>query len=223
MNYLYDGAQGNGAAAYHPDKKEPQSVQVKPAQKVRAVAVVRIHPTGPINKLIVQRHKGTPVLRYDLKEKVMPQKGAFSAENGIDSLSVGKSMLTVPFELGSWDVVVEKMEQAPDLTGFSSLGTAKKYISLTVQIKNAGFTPAGMHSSLIVPKMVDEDGSESASGMFKNSSAEPFNNSAIDPGATARFRLVFTAGLATVPVKVGLKEQWSGRTVEVLLKEPEDK
>lgn len=220
-NFVFDGGSGRGAAAYHPQKRESMNIMLKPAQKVRAVAVVAIHPTGPINKLIVQRNKATPVLRYDLKEKVGKQVGAFAAPNGIDSLTTGKGELTVPFELGDWDVTVEKMESGPELQGFENLGTAQKYTVLTIQIVNVGFRPAPMHQSLIMPKMKDEDGSDIAySGMYKNSAPESFNTGGVESGGTARFRMVFKSSLATIPAKVDLTEYWSGRTISVSLKKP---
>src|SRR5687768_12121148 len=63
-NYLCDGATANGWAAYHPERRDRMNMQLKPAQKVRALVAIEIHPKGPVNKLIVQRGKGTPVLRY---------------------------------------------------------------------------------------------------------------------------------------------------------------
>lgn len=222
QNFVYDGARGHGAAAYHPDRKEPLSIQIKPAQKVKAIAVVSMHPKGPVNKLIVQRHRETPVLRYDMKEKVGPMKGAFAGAEGLDILNVGSAVIETPFELGGWDVTVEKMAEELLPIGAYEPPAGHKCIVLTVHLKNAGFRPAGMHSSMIVPKMTDADGSELSypNAMLKNSAPEPFNNSAIGPGEEARFRMVFYVPLLSKPEKVVLKEYWSGRSVSVKLEKP---
>ncbi|HJP83126.1 MAG TPA: hypothetical protein VJ835_06425, partial [Fimbriimonadaceae bacterium] len=99
-NFVTDGMTGSPIVAYHPDRRDRLSLALKPAQKVRAFAVIQIHPKGPVNKLIIQRGKGTPVLRYDLKDKVKPLAGAFSASKGLDILDVGVGAVAAPFDLG---------------------------------------------------------------------------------------------------------------------------
>ncbi|HRK20558.1 MAG TPA: hypothetical protein PLX06_02035 [Fimbriimonadaceae bacterium] len=225
QNFVYDGARGSGAAAYHPDRKEPMSIQLKPAQKVKAIAVISMHPRGPVNKLIVQRHKDTPVLRYDMKEKVSPMTGAFAGKDGLEILDVGSAIIETPFDLGGWDVNVEKVSEELLPIGSYAPPAGQKCVILTVHIKNVGFRPGPMHSSLILPKMTDEDGSELTypNAMLKNSAPESFNNGAIGSGEEARFRMVFYAPLLTKPAKVVFKEYWSGQSVAVKLEKPKDK
>ncbi len=222
QNFVAGGTAANGAAAYHPDRKEPLSLQLKPAQKIKAITVIQMHPKGPVNKLIIQRGKDTPVLRYDMKDKVAPLAGAFADNEGKDIRDVGAGLIETPFELGGWDVTVEKMADELLPIGSYAPPAGQRSVVLTVHIKNVSFQPAGMHSSLIVPKMTDADGSELTypNAMLKNSAPEPFNNSAIGPGEEARFRMVFYAPLLSKPDKVVFKEYWSERSVSVKLEKP---
>jgi hypothetical protein len=223
-NYLCDGAAANGLTGYHPDRRERLSMQLKPAQKVRAMTVVQIHPKGPVNKLIVQRGKGTPVLRYDLKEKVKPMTGAFAASGGMDILDVGKANLTVPYDHGVWDVTVESMVDVPAAIGSYELDAGEKWIVLTVSLTNAGFSPAPLHSSIMIGRFYDADGSELPQSviMLKNSTPDSFNGT-IDPGTTVKVRMLYKAPLLAKGRNVIFKEGTSYRLVDVKLEKPQDK
>ncbi len=212
-----------GSAAYHPDRRDSLNMQLKPAQKVRALAVIRIHPNGPVNKLIVQRGKNTPVLRYDLKEKVKPLLGAFGADAGLNSVEVGASMLTVPFELGPWDVTVEKVEESPVAVGTLAPEAGEKVVVATMTVKNAALEQFIMHGSILQPKMTDADGTtlRSHGNMLKMSADDSFNMM-MDPAAQVRFRMVFYAPLLAKPEKLLLKEYNSERSVVVTLSPPKD-
>src|SRR5688572_30005166 len=108
------------AYVYHPENLSSMQVSLKPAQKVRAFFAVEIHPKGVVNKLIVQRGEKTPVLRYDLRDKVKPFIGPFAAENKVDIMEIGKAKVAVPFGTGPWDYNVEKVEELQESPGFKA-------------------------------------------------------------------------------------------------------
>jgi hypothetical protein len=209
QNFVCDGIAGNGAAAIHPDRRDRLNLQLKPAQKVRAIAVISMHPKGPVNKLIVQRGKGTPVLRYDLKEKVKPMTGAFADNGGNDMREVGSALMTQVVDLGPWDVTIEKMADEPGPIGEFSPDTGQKYVVLTVAVKNAALTPYPLNDYLIITKMTDADGSDigSAQHWVKGSTPEAFPAMTVEPGAQVRFRMLFHTGLQTKAEKVMLSDQ----------------
>lgn len=224
-NFVTDGGTSNGVAGLHPDRKEGLNIQLKPAQKVRAIAVIQIHPKGPINKLIVQRHKDTTVLRYDLKEKVKPMKSVFAAnEQGFDIQDVGKSMLTIPYDHGTWDVVVEKSEEVPLSIGDFSLEEGEKWVVLTMAFTNAGVAAAQLNQNFITGKMFDVDGSEfpESLNMINNSSGAAFDQT-VEPGATVKVRMLYKAPLLSKPTRIVFKEYHSERRVEVKLEKPKEK
>ncbi len=204
-------------AGIHPDRRDNLSLQLKPAQKVRALAVLQIHPKGPVNKLIVQRGMGTPVLRYDLRDKVKPFAGAFASDDGLDVLEVGKAKLSVPFELGPFDINVEKTEESTTAVDGIDPESGKKLIMATVSAKNAGKQSQIMHGSILAARLLDENGEEiTFRVMAKMSSGDSFNQM-LEPAQQVRFRLFFEAGSRSKPVSLALKEQSSSRSVAVAL------
>ena len=145
-NFVTDGMTGSSIVAYHPDRRDRLSMALKPAQKVRAIAVVQIHPKGPVNKLIVQRGKGTAVLRYDLKDKVKPLTGAFAANKGLDISDVGTAVVGAPFDQGVWDVLVGSVDEVSTALGDFAPDSGWKWVVLNVSFTNVGMTPAPIHS-----------------------------------------------------------------------------
>jgi hypothetical protein len=204
-------------AGIHPVRLDTLSLQLKPAQKVRALAVMQVHPKGPVNKLIVQRGEGTPVLRYDLRDKVKSFTSAFAAEDGFDILDVGKAKLSAPFELGYYDINVEKVEESTAAVDGIQPESGSKLIMATVSLKNATNQNAHMHGSIVTAKALDDNGEELTwRAMAKMSSGDAFNQF-IAPGQQARLRLIFEAGLRSKPVSITLTEQHSSRSVAVSL------
>ncbi len=222
-NYVCDGGSGNGWTAIHPDRRDRLSLQLKPAQKVRALVAIAIHPKGPVNKLIVQRGKGTPVLRYDLKEKVAPMKGAFAANGGLDMLPIGAALLTQNVDLGPWDIVVEKSSEELLPIGEFVPGKGMKFLVFTVTIKNASMAQYPLHRGLIITKVTDIDGGNlpESQNWVKGSTPEAFSFMTVDPGAQVRVRILYEAGLLTKATVLTFKDQqYSGLSAAVKLEEP---
>ena len=222
-NYVCDGVTANGMAAIHPDRRDRLNIQIKPAQKVRALVFISIHPKGPVNKLIVQRGKGTPVLRYDLKEKVKPMTGAFADNEGLDMREVGTALMTQTVDLGPWDIVVEKMTEEPAAIGDFTVDPGHKYVVLTVTIKNASMTPYPLHNSIILTKVTDADGSDAPETQYwaKNSTPERFTQMTLEPGAQVRLRMLYHVSLLTKLSKITFRDQqYSEMSAAVKLEEP---
>jgi len=222
-NFVTDSMGANGGAGLHPDRRDRMNLQLKPAQKVKAVAVVSMHAKGPVNKLIVQRGKGNPVLRYDLKEKVKPLTGSFADNEGLDMRDVGAALMTQNVELGPWDIVVEKMADEPASIGDFSVDPGHKYVVLTVTIKNASMTPYPLHNSLITTKVTDADGADLGDQRYwaKNSTPERFQQMTVEPGAQVRLRMLYHVSLLTKLDKITFSDQqYSSRSAVVKLEEP---
>ena len=222
-NFVCDGATANGRAALHPDRRDRMNLQLKPAQKIRAIVGIEMHPKGPVNKLIVQRHKGTPVLRYDLKEKVAPMKSCFASSDGSDMLAVGSALMTQTVDLGPWDITVEKMEDMPLPIGDLAPDKGNKFVVLTVTIKNASRTPYPLHNSLIQTQVTDIDGSmlPQSNLWLKGSTPERFPSGQIEPDAAVRIRVLYETGLLSKLTKITFKDaQYSSMSAIVKLEEP---
>lgn len=203
---------------FHPDRRDRLNLQLKPAQKIRAVAVIPIHARGPVNKLIVMRGEKNPVLRYDLRDKVKAQTGAFAAAEGLEMSDVGSALPGIPFELGPFDITLEKVEDVATAIGEYEPGDGKKLVVATVTVKNASMSPTELHYSILTPTLKDTDGSEAeyAFALLKMTSGDQLNVR-IEPGEQVRARLLLRADAAAKPSVLILKEEGSGRSVRINL------
>ncbi len=205
---------------YHAQRLDSLDMRLKPAQKIQVIAVVPAVATGPINKIMVQRHDANAVLRYDLTGKVQKLANAYATADGIDAAEVGTAAVEAPFEIGPFDVTVEKVETVATPIG-SYAPENGKLVVVTIGIKNAAMQPYAMHYSILSPGMVDTNNEpvEFLYAMLRMSSDEALNMK-IPPGESVRARLVFRAPLAAEPAKLTLREYDSTRTVAVPLKKP---
>ncbi|MDQ2986894.1 MAG: DUF4352 domain-containing protein [Armatimonadota bacterium] len=170
-----------------------------------------------MNKLIVQRGEKTPVLRYDLRDKVKPFIGPFAAENKVDIIEIGKAKVGVPFGVGPWDYNVEKVEELQESAGFKA-GAGNKLIVATVTITNKSKYKISFAPGMAVPKLFDENGEEQTFLMHaKMSSADARGQTLMEPEQMIRFRFVFEAPAAVKPVYMRLRDLVSARSVDIAL------
>jgi len=198
-----------------PDRRTVLDMNLKPAQKVRAIAYVSIHPHGPVNKLIVQRGDKTPVLRYDLHDLVKPLTGPFAFDNGKDSINPGVAAMKVPFELGPFDFTVDSTEDVPGWGDWNP-GDGKKVVVFHMTLNNVSMLKWWSTGNYTV-KLFDEDGDEIASAAtLKNSSDENFFTNP-EPNNPMKFRVLFYAPVAAKLTKFVLLDSPSGRSVVIPL------
>lgn len=201
-----------------PDRRTAINMQLKPAQKVRGMAYLPIHPTGPINKLIVERGTNNPVLRYDLHDLVKPLTSPFAADNGKSSVNPGIAAMKTPFELGPFDFTVDSMEEMPKVGDYDP-GEGKKVVTFNLIMSNVSMIKwwsSGNYSY----KLVNEDGDEIApAAILKKSTDENFFTNP-DAGANLKYRLLFYAPATVKLTKLVLSDGPSGRSVVIPLAVP---
>jgi hypothetical protein len=191
---------------------------LKPAQKVQAVTYAIIHPQGPVNKLIVERGTGNPVLRYDLHDQVKPLAGPFAADKGLGSANQGAGAMKVPFELGPFDFTVDSMEELPKF-GDHDPGDGKKIVAIHMTLNNVSMLK-WWSTGNYRPVLYDEDGDEmNAMATLKNSSDEQFYTNP-EAGANMKFRVLFYAPVAAKLTKLVLHDSESNRSVVIPLVTP---
>lgn len=213
-NFECDGL--HGRQAIHPDRRDIMDISLKPAQKVRAQVVIEIHPTGPINKLIVQRGNGNPVLRYDLHAGVAPLKGAFSSNFGKDSLENGEARRNEIFDLGPWNINVTGVNDYTDNLGDWAPDGGGKFVVVSLTVTNASLIQHALNGSTLLGKLVDGDNMDLLyTVLLKNDVAEQFQTT-MDPGASTRVRMVFKCSMRGNPTKLTLRDQqYSQRNVVI--------
>ena len=193
-------------------------MQLKPAQKVRGIAYLMIHPTGPINKLIVERGTNNPVLRYDLHDLVKPLKGPFAADEGKSSVNPGVGAMKNTFELGPFDFSVDSTEEMPKVGDYDP-GDGKKVVVFHMTMNNVSMLK-WWSSGNYTAKLYDEDGDEIASAaVLKNSSDENFFTNP-EPNNPMKYRVLFYAPAAAKMTKLVVVDSASGRSVVIPVTAP---
>jgi hypothetical protein len=204
-------------AMVQPDRRTSINMPLKPAQKVHAIAYVMIHPQGPVNKLIIERGTGNPVLRYDLHELVKPLTGPFALDKA-GSINPGVGVIKVPFELGPFDFTFDSMEDVPGWGDWNP-GDGKKVVVFHMTLNNVSLLKWWSTGDYVV-KLYDEDGDEMASAaILKNSSDENFYTNP-EPNNPMKFRVLFYAPATAKLTKLVLSDNLSGRSVAIPLVVP---
>jgi len=201
------------AQVVHPDRRTIMDLNLKPTQKVRAIAYVVIHPQGPVNKLILQRGEKASVLRYDLHEFVKPLTSPFAKDKGTGSVNPGVGEMKVPFELGPFDFTVDSVEEMPKVGDWDP-GDGKKVVVFHVTMNNVSMLKWWSTGDYQY-KLYDEDGDEiDSAAVAKNSSDENFYTNP-EAGAVLKYRVMFYVPAGAKFTKLVLKNLPSGRSVAV--------
>ena len=209
---------GSGIPPYHPDRRTSLGLMLKPAQKVQAVTYAIIHPQGPVNKLIVERGTGNPVLRYDLHDQVKPLASPFATDKGLGSANQGVAVMKVPFELGPFDFTVDSMEEMPKF-GDHNPGDGKKIVGFHMSLTNVSMIKLWSTGNYRIV-LYDEDGNEMNSmAVLKNSSDENFFTNP-EVGAVLKFRVLFYAPAQAKLQKLVLNDSASNRSISIPLAVP---
>ena len=208
------------AQIVHPERRTILDMNLKPTQKVRAMAYVMIHGQGPVNKLMIQRGEKTPVLRYDLHDQVKPLANVFAADQGKGSLNQGAGIMKVPFELGPFDLAVDSQEDIPAIGDWKP-DEGKKLVVLHMVMTNVSMVKYWSTGEYQY-KLFDEDGDEiEPAAILKNSSEENFYTNP-EPNSPMKYRLLFYAPVKAKLTKIVVTHLPSGRAVLIPLPVPGD-
>ncbi len=142
---------------YHAERRTHFNVSLKPAQKVKAFVAFKVHGTGPITKLMVERGSNRPILRFDLKDKVKAMTSVF-APDGMNVLQTVPAPFAKPFDFGAFDINVEKVEAAPGAVGQYEPAEGQTIFVVNVSFTNMLNRPHRLAWGTFEPKLTDENG-----------------------------------------------------------------
>lgn len=201
---------------YQVDKITPVDGNLKPAQKIEMFAIVTIHGTGPVNKVMVARNENA-VLRYDLRETIKPLSGPYAA-NKTDSAAEGKASLNAPFEFGFFDVTVEKVEKATAAVGDYAPSDEQDLWFAYVTIKNATKQARYLNYNFSTTELLDDEDApfESTSDLLRATSAQTIDFELPAEGQI-RARIPFYATKGTTPKKLRLTDAQTERKLLIAL------
>ncbi len=177
---------------------EIYEVDLKPAQKVDLVAAWAVPASGVMPKLIVERERGAPVLRYDLRGKVKPlpapfadptdPSGATALEEVPARAGTYYPMLKFDMRLESVSYSTEPMDKRPPAEG-------KRYLVATFAIKNAcapTAREANFSYSYFKFELKDTDGEKQEfDGYLIKAARDEHADGKLKPGEEYKFRIYF--------------------------------
>ncbi|MBS1706760.1 MAG: hypothetical protein JST40_12890 [Armatimonadetes bacterium] len=215
QNFDFNGYILNAATK----KRLDQSL--KPAQKVKVIAVIPIHAVGPVNKLIVQRGQNTPVLRYDLTDKVEKLVSVFS-KDGVDANPNGGTVTVgQPFDMKGFMVSFDEVKITKDPVKGYAPSKDYSYIVVRLSFANKLMAPNPVGFQYFTPELKDAGGqvhswNRDILGVFTDDTF----SAQVDPDATVTARYYFQVPdkVLVAPLKLKFLEASCNRFVTLEVK-----
>ncbi|PYE55413.1 hypothetical protein [Deinococcus yavapaiensis] len=173
---------------------EEVAVNLKPAQKLAVLAVLKVPAKGVVPKLIVQREASAPVLRYDFAGGVKPLPAPFadSADtSGATSLAVLTAAQGVAYPLKHLDVTFEGARFTTDAMQGNAPGRGKRYLVVNVSLRNMTAQDAYVGLQTLRPEARDADGERTMFKTVLKASRDELVGTQVAPSDTLKVRYVF--------------------------------
>lgn len=180
------------------------NTSLKPAQKVQLETVIVVPANGQVPKLIVEREKNAPVIRYDLRGKVAAVPAPFA--DAADSTG-STALAEVPVQAGTfyplavYDVKLDSVEYTTEALAKREPKPGYRYVTATFTVKNASKSERAYYWGYFDATLRDADGEkvDFQQALLKASRNEVAQGN-LEPGEETRVRLFFP-----VPEKVNAK------------------
>ena len=185
---------------------ESFDVNLKPAQKIEVSAALLVPAEGVVPKLIVEREKGAPVIRYDLRDKVAALPLTVAAAPGVDAPKIVSATPGAFYTTGVFDMRLDEIAYAPGPLNRQSPGSGKRFLTAIFTLKNRTKQSQRYYWGVFVADLKDADGEKSpyVQTLLKATRDESVDAS-LAAGEDVRIRFIFA-----IPDNV------TGKTIRVL-------
>jgi hypothetical protein len=175
--------------------RENLSLRLKPAQKIDAVAAILVPAEGVVPKLIVEREKGAPVVRFDLRGKVAPLPAPIADTADASGATARKEVPALPgtfYATGVFDTRLDEVAYVKGPLLNREAGAGKRYFTAVLTLKNRTNRPQTYYWGYFLADLKDADGEKSgfAQALLKATRDEA-NSGEVAPGEEARIRYFF--------------------------------
>ncbi|MES2463611.1 MAG: hypothetical protein V4671_23805 [Armatimonadota bacterium] len=171
------------------------SVILKPAQKIDAVAAVLVPAEGVVPKLIVEREKGAPVVRFDLRGKVKPLTAPIADASDSSGVTARKEVPAVKgtfYATGVFDTRLDEVAYVKGPLLNREAGAGKRYFTAVLTLKNRTNRPQTYYWGYFLADLKDADGEKTATAQaLLKATRDEANSGEIAPGEEARIRYFF--------------------------------
>ena len=171
---------------------ESLDVSLKPAQKIEVTTAILVPAEGVVPKVIVEREKGAPVVRYDLRGKVAPLPATIAAAPGVDAPKIVSALPGAFYPTGVFDMRLDEIAYAAGPLNRQSAGDGKRFLTATFTLKNRTKQNRRYYWGLFVADMKDVDGEKSPyMQTLLRATRDESVDSSLAPGEEVRVRFVF--------------------------------
>jgi hypothetical protein len=167
-------------------------VNLKPAQKIEVTAAILVPAEGVVPKLIVEREKDAPVIRYDLRDKVKPLPATIAPAPGVNAPKVVSAMPGAYYTTGVFDMRLDEIAYVSGALDRQEPGAGKRYLTATFTLKNRTKREQRYYWGNFVADMKDADGEKTPyrQTLLRASRDESVDGN-IAAGEEARVRFIF--------------------------------
>jgi hypothetical protein len=185
---------------------EPYAVRLKPAQKIDVTAAILVPAEGVVPKLIVEREKNEPVIRYDLRDKVAALPAAISPAPGVDAPKDVSAQPGTFYSTGVFDMRLDEIAYISGTVAGQEPKKGERFLTATFTLKNRTAQKQTYYWGHFVADLKDADGEKSpfVQALLKATRDERTDGS-LESGEEGRVRFFFP-----VPENV------TGKTVRIL-------
>ncbi len=142
-------------------EKEPLSIHLKPAQKIDVMAVLLVPAEGVVPKLIVEREREAPVIRYDLRGKAagLPAPIADTADaTGATARKEVPIAANAFAPIGVFDARLDSAAYTSETLIQREPGKGNRFLTAVFTLKNLTATPQSYHWGNFLATLKDADG-----------------------------------------------------------------
>jgi hypothetical protein len=182
-------------------ENQPLSIRLKPAQKIDVVAALMVPAEGVVPKLIVEREKGAPVIRFDLRGKAAALPAPI-ADTADASGATARQEVPIPpntfAPIGVFDARLDSVAYTSDPLITKEPGKGNRFVTAIFTLKNRAATPHSYHWGNFLATLRDADGEKVpyTQAILKATRDERITGQ-LAPGEEVRIRFFFP-----VPEKV---------------------
>ncbi len=172
---------------------EPLSIQLKPAQKLDVVAVILVPAEGVVPKLIVEREKNAPVIRYDLRGKVksLPEPVADSADtSGATARKEVPARAGTFYPIGVFDARLDEVAYTSQTLEKHEPGKGKRFLTAVFTLKNRTASKQTYYWGYFLASLRDGEKVPFVQMLLK-ASRDEYAKGELEPGEEGRIRLIF--------------------------------
>lgn len=180
---------------------EPLIVSLKPAQKIDVVAAILVPAEGVVPKLIVERERDAPIIRYDLRgqAKTLP---ALATDTADTTGATARKEVSVPagtfVPLGVFDARLDAVSYTTEPLVKNTPPKGSRFVVATFTLKNRTMKPQSYYWGYFNADLRDADGEKvKYTQTLLKATRDERAQGELSPGEETRIRLYFP-----VPEKV---------------------